>query len=94
MPMLQRVQKVMAHAGIASRRRCEELIASGRVKVNGKDIKLGDKADPEKDSITVDGNHPYAGKSITFDVKVEKIRDASAEELQHGHAHGAHGHHH
>ena len=46
------------------------------------------------DSITVDGNHPYAGKSITFDVKVEKIRDASPEELQHGHAHGAHGHHH
>jgi FKBP-type peptidyl-prolyl cis-trans isomerase SlyD len=46
------------------------------------------------DEITVDGNHPYAGKSITFDVKVVKIRDASAEELSHGHAHGAHGHHH
>jgi FKBP-type peptidyl-prolyl cis-trans isomerase SlyD len=44
--------------------------------------------------ISVDGNHPYAGKTITFDVKVVKIRDASAEELSHGHAHGAHGHHH
>ena len=44
--------------------------------------------------ISVDGNHPYAGKSITFDVKVVKIRDASPEELAHGHAHGAHGHHH
>lgn len=44
--------------------------------------------------IVVDGNHPYAGKSITFDIKVLKIRDASAEELAHGHAHGAHGHHH
>lgn len=44
--------------------------------------------------ISVDGNHPYAGKTITFDVTVVKIRDASAEELSHGHAHGAHGHHH
>lgn len=44
--------------------------------------------------IEVDGNHPYAGKSITFDIKVLKIRDASPEELSHGHAHGAHGHHH
>lgn len=46
------------------------------------------------DNVTVDGNHPYAGKSITFDVKIIKIRDATAEELSHGHAHGAHGHHH
>lgn len=46
------------------------------------------------DDISVDGNHPYAGKTIMFDVTVLKIRDASAEELSHGHAHGAHGHHH
>ncbi|HRP68101.1 MAG TPA: peptidylprolyl isomerase [Turneriella sp.] len=48
----------------------------------------------EGDTIHVDGNHPYAGKTITFDVKILKIRDASTEELAHGHAHGAHGHHH
>lgn len=47
----------------------------------------------EKD-IVVDGNHPYAGKHITFEIKIQKIRDASAEELTHGHAHGGHGHHH
>jgi FKBP-type peptidyl-prolyl cis-trans isomerase SlyD len=46
------------------------------------------------DGILVDGNHPYAGKGVTFDIKVLKIRDASAEELTHGHAHGDHGHHH
>jgi len=50
--MEERVQKILAHAGIASRRRCEELISAGKVKVNGKVIKLGDKAGP-KDTITV-----------------------------------------
>lgn len=46
------------------------------------------------DSIVVDGNHRYAGKTLTFDIKVQAIRDATAEELAHGHAHGAHGQHH
>jgi 23S rRNA pseudouridine2605 synthase len=53
--MLERVQKIMAAAGIDSRRNCEELIAEGRVKVNGAIIKLGQKADAEKDAIVVDG---------------------------------------
>lgn len=46
------------------------------------------------DHIIADANHPYAGKKVTFSVNIVKIRDASAEELSHGHAHGAHGHHH
>ncbi len=53
--MEERVQKIMAFAGLGSRRACEKLIEAGRVKVNGKVIQLGDKADPEKDSISVDG---------------------------------------
>lgn len=46
------------------------------------------------DQITVDGNHPLAGLHLNFDVKVLEIRDASDEEIEHGHAHGAGGHEH
>jgi 23S rRNA pseudouridine2605 synthase len=53
---VERLQKVLAQAGIASRRKCEELIQSGRVKVNGEVITaLGHKADPLQDQIEVDG---------------------------------------
>jgi FKBP-type peptidyl-prolyl cis-trans isomerase SlyD len=44
--------------------------------------------------VTLDGNHPLAGMDLTFDVEVTAIRDATPEELEHGHAHGAGGHHH
>ena len=46
------------------------------------------------DKITVDGNHALAGETLTFDVEVTDIRDATDEELQHGHVHGPEGHHH
>ncbi|MGV8150471.1 MAG: pseudouridine synthase [Candidatus Woesearchaeota archaeon] len=49
--MDERVQKIIANAGYCSRRHAEELISKGKVLVNGKRIKLGDKADPEKDEI-------------------------------------------
>ena len=48
----------------------------------------------EGDNVTIDGNHPLAGVDLIFDVEVADIRAASAEELEHGHAHGAGGHHH
>ena len=50
-----RIQKIIADSGFCSRRKAEELIAKGRVKVNGRPCKLGDKALPVKDLITVDG---------------------------------------
>lgn len=51
----ERVQKIIAAAGVCSRRKAENLIESGRVWVNGVKIKLGDKADAEKDRIEVSG---------------------------------------
>ncbi|RJP71024.1 MAG: peptidylprolyl isomerase [Comamonadaceae bacterium] len=46
------------------------------------------------DTIHLDGNHPLAGQELTFTLKVIDVKAASPEEISHGHAHGAHGHHH
>jgi FKBP-type peptidyl-prolyl cis-trans isomerase SlyD len=46
------------------------------------------------DMVTVDGNHPLAGKNLNFDVEVMEVRTPSEEELAHGHVHGPGGHHH
>ncbi len=46
------------------------------------------------DSVTVDGNHPLAGVPLNFAVTIVEVRAASAEELKHGHVHGAGGHRH
>jgi 23S rRNA pseudouridine2605 synthase len=55
--MLERLQKIIAHAGIASRRHAEQLILSGQVRVNGKTVtELGTKADPSKDKIEAAGH--------------------------------------
>jgi FKBP-type peptidyl-prolyl cis-trans isomerase SlyD len=43
----------------------------------------------EGNTVTIDGNHPMAGLDLNFDVSVVDVREASAEELQHGHVHGA-----
>jgi 23S rRNA pseudouridine2605 synthase len=55
--MEERLQKILAQAGLGSRRACEEIIAAGRVTVNGETAGLGKKADPDRDRILVDG-HP------------------------------------
>ncbi len=48
----------------------------------------------EGDNVTIDLNHPLAGITLHFDVSIHEVRDATAEELAHGHPHGSDGHHH
>ena len=48
----------------------------------------------DETTVTVDANHPLAGKSLNFSVKIESVRDASDEEKSHGHVHGPGGHAH
>lgn len=62
--MEERVQKIIANSGYCSRRHAEELIEKGKVFVNGKRIKLGDKADPDKDEIMVNGKVIQKSKPI------------------------------
>ncbi len=48
----------------------------------------------EEDVVVVDGNHPMAGKQLHFEVEVVEVRDATDEEIEHGHVHGPGGHEH
>jgi FKBP-type peptidyl-prolyl cis-trans isomerase SlyD len=48
----------------------------------------------ERDFVTVDGNHPLAGRTLHFSVEVAEVRKATHEEVAHGHVHGPGGHHH
>ncbi len=48
----------------------------------------------DDENVTVDANHPLAGQTLNFDVSVVEVRDATAEELEHGHVHGPEGHDH
>jgi 23S rRNA pseudouridine2605 synthase len=71
--MEERLQKILASAGYGSRRACEDLIASGRVQVNGETATLGTKADMEVDRIQVDGK-PIRGMEELAYVMIYKPR--------------------
>jgi len=58
------------------------------------DVMIFTVTDITDDTVVVDGNHPLAGLTLTFDCTVTGVREATADELEHGHVHGAHGHHH
>jgi 23S rRNA pseudouridine2605 synthase len=61
-----RLQKVLAGAGIASRRACDELIAAGRVGVNGRPARPGERVDPERDVVTLDGNRVALSSQLAY----------------------------
>src|SRR4030095_9405959 len=65
--MQERLQKILAHAGIASRRKAEEIITKGRVTVNGKVVtELGTRADPGSDAIRVDGKRIHVSSRYVY----------------------------
>jgi FKBP-type peptidyl-prolyl cis-trans isomerase SlyD len=62
--------------------------------VEGGEEMLYTVTDIAGDKVVVDGNHPYAGQAVHFQCTVTEVRAATPDEVAHGHAHGAHGHHH
>lgn len=69
-----RIQKIIADSGYCSRRRAEQYIESGQVKLNGRPVKLGDKADPRNDLITVNGEKIKAEGITLRYIKLYKPR--------------------
>ena len=84
------------------------VVAVSRSQMPTQDIKVGDRfkggpgpLDPifvvigvSDAEVKLDGNHPLAGQDLQFDVQIAKIREATLEEIKHGHAHGEGGHSH
>lgn len=60
----------------------------------GEQTKVVKVAEINDDNVVLDGNHPLAGVDLIFDIDMQAVRDATPEEMQHGHAHGVHGHGH
>lgn len=74
----ERVQKILARAGYGSRRASEELIAAGRVRINGQVAVLGSKADPQQDTITID-NQPIAKEQAPTYIALNKPHGVLSE---------------
>ncbi len=77
--MEDRLQKILAHAGHGSRRSCEDLIRQGRVAVNGQTAQLGQKADPRRDAITLDGRPVQTDVRLVY-VALHKPRGVLSDE--------------
>ncbi len=69
-----RIQKIIADSGYCSRRRAEQYIMNGEVKLNGRPVSIGDKADPKNDLITVNGEKIKAGGIVHRYIKLYKPR--------------------
>jgi len=81
----ERLQKLMARAGYGSRRANEALIRAGRVRVNDRVARLGDRADPEKDTVTVDGKPLKLQKPVYVMLhKPRGVLSSTEDELEEG----------
>ena len=73
----------------------EKLVEGMQVRVETNEgVSIADVAKIDGEEVTLDLNHPLADEILHFDVEVVDIREATKEELEHGHAHGPGGHHH
>ena len=77
--MEERLQKLLSRAGLGSRRACEALIRESRVAVNGQIAQIGQKADPERDHITLDGTPVQVQRGNTY-IALHKPRDVLSDE--------------
>ena len=79
-----------------------QMFGDAEVEIGGQYHAAGPDGEPlvvtvveaDDENVTVDGNHPLAGAHLNFDVTVVEVRDATEEEMAHGHVHGPGGHHH
>src|SRR5438034_825337 len=62
----ERLQRALARAGLGSRRACEDLIRDGRITVNGRDATLGDRVDPERDEVRLDGSRVPLNPTLRY----------------------------
>ncbi|MFT3733595.1 MAG: peptidylprolyl isomerase [Rhodocyclaceae bacterium] len=69
-------------------------MAFERVGEDGEEDLIFRITDIEDGKVVVDGNHPLAGTALVFSITVAEVRQATLEEITHGHVHGPHGHHH
>lgn len=73
----------------------EELAVGMQVQVqSNQGIAMALVSDIQNEEVTLDMNHPLAGETLHFDVEIMDVRDATTDEISHGHAHGPGGHHH
>ncbi|MCF8465059.1 MAG: peptidylprolyl isomerase [Flavobacteriales bacterium] len=73
----------------------EKLVEGMQVRVETNEgVSIADVAKIDGEEVTLDLNHPLAGETLHFDVEIIDIREATKQELEHGHAHGPGGHHH
>ena len=102
-------KKIRVQAAEAYGERAETMVVKvPREKLPTQEIRVGDRfrGGPDEHSpvfmvkevtdtiVTLDGNHPLAGQDLNFAVEIVDVREATAEELSHGHVHGEGGHHH